>query len=517
MNKHKNRFEAAMPKLERIPLFQALERAIQRGAEKIALLIVWFAYFCEYRRAKSDAAPRPSARWVKNQHNAGGRLTVTMFLLFLTVMTILAFDLPLRPDWSELEQRTLTSFPTASVETVLNGEYFSSISTWFADTFPFRESFLKFQSELEELYGFRNKQIYGNVEEGDEIPDATGDAASQEEETDSLSDSAKGESAGDASSSEGDESGDGDGTEEEYETLGTLLVQGNAAYEYYNFVQTRADQYASVISQAAETLLGKADVYNIIVPTSMDICVSEKVRQNLNTSDQEKAIAYMYSSMSSDVHTVDVFDTLQECQENGDYLYFRTDHHWTALGAYRAYEVFTQAAGVTTADLESDFTEKVYEGFTGSFYRNLMSSVLASYPDTIYAYEPKNVTTATITWSDGTTSEYPIINDVSDYTATQKYSAFIGGDNPLTVIENDTITDGSSILLIKESFGNCFAPFLAESYQFVYVIDYRYFDDVDSRNLLEVVEDYDIQDVLFLNNISATRDSAVDLIESFVE
>lgn len=511
-------------------MFQSLERAIQRGAEKIAPLIVWFAYRHEYKRAKSDAAPRPTARWVKDQHNTGGRLTVTVFLMFLAVMTVLAFCMPLRPSWSELEQRSLTCFPAASVKTVMNGEYFSSINTWFADTFPFREGFLKFQSELEEMYGFRSKKIYGEVEEGDEIPDVPADTSALESEVvnplpdvSEADESAPGvdtsEPESSAEVSEQPEIEDSDDAEnaEEYETLGALLVRGNAAYEYYNFVQARADQYISLVNQAAKTLKGKANVYDIIVPTSMDICVSEKVRQNINTSDQKKAIEYMYSSMSSDVNTVDIFDTLQECQNNDDYLYFRTDHHWTALGAYRAYENFTKAAGVTTADLERDFTEKTYEGFTGSFYRNLMSSTLASNPDTIYAYEPKDVTTATITWADGTTSDYPIINDVSGYSATQKYATFIGSDNPFTVIENPNITDGSSVLLIKESFGNCFAPFLAASYQYVYVVDYRYFKQVDSRKLAEVVEDYDIQDVLFLNNISATRDSAVDQIQAFTE
>lgn len=533
-----------MPRLERFGLFQSLERAIQKGAEKIAPLIVWFAYRREYKRARSDAAPKPSARWVRNQANTGGRLTVTVFMMFLTVMTVVAFCMPLRPAWSDLEQRSLTTFPAASLKTVANGEYFASINTWFADTFPFREGFLKFQSELEEMYGFRSKKIFGEVGEADEIPDAPADASALaqaakpvEPLTQPEPESSEGQTVPDASTSEAaqpDESTskpdeplpdvsvpkdaiDENAGAEEFETLDALLVRDNAAYEYYNFLQDWADQYIAMVNQAAKDLSGKAKVYDLIIPTSMDICVPARVRKGINTSDQRRAIGYMYSSMSDSVTTVDIFDTMVNCQAEDEYLYFRTDHHWTALGAYRAYQDFAKAAGVHVADLNKEFNEKVFEGFTGSFYRNLMSSTLANSPDTIYAYEPKDVTKATISWANGKVSEYPIINDVSDYSNTQKYSTFIGSDNPFTVIENPKITDGSSILVIKESFGNCFAPFLAESYQHVYVVDYRYYKQIDSRKLVDVVTDYNIKNVLFLNNISATRDSTVNQIQAFAQ
>ena len=98
-----------------------------------------------------------------------------------------------------------------------------------------------------------------------------------------------------------------------------------------------------------------------------------------------------------------------------------------------------------------------------------------------------------------------------------KYNAFIGGDNPISHIENPNKQDGSSVLLIKESFGNCFAPFLVENYQHVYILDYRYFPDIDSRSLSEVVNDLKIKDVLFLNNISAVRNkNAVSLMANLV-
>jgi len=81
--------------------------------------------------------------------------------------------------------------------------------------------------------------------------------------------------------------------------------------------------------------------------------------------------------------------------------------------------------------------------------------------------------------------KWNIINDVSDYAPGVKYSCFIGGDNPFSWINNPDITDGSSCVVIKESYGNAFVPFLVDHYQMVYVVDYRYYED----NLIDFVKE----------------------------
>ena len=98
--------------------------------------------------------------------------------------------------------------------------------------------------------------------------------------------------------------------------------------------------------------------------------------------------------------------------------------------------------------------------------------------------------------------------------AASKYNCFLTSDNPLGTeqsyycsIENPNITDGSAVVLVKESFGNCFAPFLVDHYQYVYIIDYRYFDG----DLTAFVTEKGARDVIFLNNITAT--SAAPRIE----
>lgn len=105
-----------------------------------------------------------------------------------------------------------------------------------------------------------------------------------------------------------------------------------------------ADLYTSAINRAGTLLAGKTNVYDMIVPTSMGITAPDNVVATINTSDQKKAINYMYSGMGkSGVKTVSIYDTLKA--RRNEYIFFRTDHHWTALGAYYAYCDFIKATG----------------------------------------------------------------------------------------------------------------------------------------------------------------------------
>ena len=124
------------------------------------------------------------------------------------------------------------------------------------------------------------------------------------------------------------------------------------------------------------------------------------------------------------------------------------------------------------------------------------------------------INNGTPTTKDGKQTEYSIVyKGAGKYSAANKYMCFIGGDNPVSTIHNKDIKDGSSIVVIKESYGNAFVPFLVDSYEYVYVIDYRYFDG----NLIDFVEENDIEDVLFLNYISTTStESKIGQIEDII-
>ena len=97
------------------------------------------------------------------------------------------------------------------------------------------------------------------------------------------------------------------------------------------------------------------------------------------------------------------------------------------------------------------------------------------------------------------------IYDESTAPASLKYGAFITGDNAYSVINNPDVTDSSSCIVVKESFGNAFVPFLTDHYQTIHVIDYRYW----KGSISQFAQDKGVQDVLFVNNLSAIRSTAL--------
>ena len=297
------------------------------------------------------------------------------------------------------------------------------------------------------------------------------------------------------------------------ETVGGLLVVEDSAYEYYNFVTDLAKEYITAVVNAGSKLAGKATVYDMVIPTSIDIMLPESYieKNNLNTSDQKKAIdEYILPSITAqdpNIKTVSIFDTLKA--HANEYLYFRTDHHWTQLGAYYGYVEFCKARGFEPVALDQ-FDRADYTGYLGSFYTATNSAALAANPDTVEAYIPRADVNLSFTQTDGQTVEsWPLIADGEQYDTTSKYIAYCAGDQPYEEIVNNDMAEGPSIVVVKESFGNCFLPFLVNHYKTVYVVDYRSYNGT----VTDLVNSTGATDVLLLNNISMTRNEG--LIDSF--
>jgi len=299
------------------------------------------------------------------------------------------------------------------------------------------------------------------------------------------------------------------------EKLGALLIVGDTGYEYYNFVESLANKYIEIVSRAGSTLQGKANVYSMIIPTSMDITLPQSVRETVtNVSDQKKAIDYMSGSMTN-VKKVEIFDILKN--HRNEYIYYRNDHHWTADGAWYAYQQFCNVRGRGGASLDTDFTKVQYDGFKGTFFNDSNKDPKLNNPDTVTAYKPVATNHIDIIQQSGEPLSWNIVTDVSTWASSSKYNTFIGGDNPWSVINNPNKTDGSACLIIKDSFGNAFTPFLVPDYQYVYVLDFRYYKKIFNNKLIDVVTKYGIQDVIIANNISATRNKGlVAALDEFV-
>ncbi len=427
--------------------------------------------------------------------NKGTKALIVSFLVLLFAGACVALYLPLRPTYSESEKRELTKFPEFSFSSLLDGSYFNGISTWYADTFPWREMFINANAKIKSFYGVGDTISGFSDSNVEDIPDVGEDVApvTLPSEEPATTDAEVSETQTQKEEAE----------DPIIQELGAVLIVDKSAYEYYNFVQSTADKYASAVNTTGAKLKGKARVFDIVVPTSIDINLSPSVRKGINSSDQKKATNYIYSRISSDVVKVNAFDALYA--RRNEYLYFRTDHHWTALGAYYTYYEYAKAAGITPYAL-TQFEEQNHGEFLGTFYNDSgKNETLKKNPDTFYVYMPDGDIKMNVTDKNGNTTNLPLIANASEYSRGMKYLAFIAGDNPYTHIVNSTITDGSSCLVIKESFGNAFVPFLTANYGEVHVIDYRYW----KGNIASFVESNGVDDVIFINNMSATRNKSI--------
>ena len=105
---------------------------------------------------------------------------------------------------------------------------------------------------------------------------------------------------------------------------------------------------------------------------------------------------------------------------------------------------------------------------------------------------------------------YNIISDVAEGESGTKYSAFLGGDSAMYTIQNPAVTDGSGCILIKDSFGNAFAPFLVDHYQNLYVVDYRYY----TGDLTAFAKEHGVKDVIILTNVDEILQSSAGSIQA---
>ena len=454
---------------------------------------------------------------IRKYHNLG-------IILFAGVMLLGAFLGLLffaRPKTSEKEKRSLAKYPSFTMKTFLNGEYFSDVSTWYSDTYPFRDALVSADQKLKGLYGIESKtMMVGEEKQADEIPDINDNTEAVTETTTAATTEAATENTEAGATTEATtekvrevDPPDSKGMDEEIQNQiqQNLYVKGDAAYSVYYFGKENCTNYVAALNNVAAELKGQTTVYNILVPNNSGVMLSEDELSKLAGSDQEQAIDYYYSIELDDVKTVDTIKTLRE--HNDEYLYFRTDHHWTQLAAYYVYQNFCKVKGIEAHDL-SYYDKKEFKNFLGTFYSTLGNSNMEANPDTVDAYVPKGTNDMTFWDTDGKEWNWNVIYDVDSWASSSKYMTFIGGDRPMEVIENPQIKDGSSCVVLKESYGNCFVPFLVDHYQTVYVLDYRY----TTVNVLDFVKEKQADDLIIINNITIIGStSVVDLISGLLK
>lgn len=417
-----------------------------------------------------------------------------IFIMIIFLITLTFFIIGLvgkRPTKSVTEKRDLAKFPAFTVQGLLNGSFLSGIETWYADTYPLREDMIAGIAEIQDHYGVGGDKLIATDSEkkADKIPSSKNVTAAKTMEIPSSGkdESDKTTEKKNASETEIDENAEDGSIKDEPEKVGSIYIAGESGFSVYQFNKGAVDSYASMVNTVAEHLGSGVNVYAIPTPNAFGVMLPKKTQERLAQYEGD-AFDYIYKRFADNVNVVETFNEL--VNHNSEYIYFRTDHHWTARGAYYAYRQFCKVKGFTPHELK-DYEEQVSENFLGSYYSfSKKSPELAKNPDTIHAYKPIATNDMTMINQQGKKMKYMIIQPGNTY------SVFIAGDEPWEEIDNPDLNDGSACVLIKDSYGDAFAPFLVDHYDKTYIIDFRYYKD----DLTQMIKDDKIKDVIFLNN-----------------
>ncbi len=334
-----------------------------------------------------------------------------LILFFFGFILLFSIADILTPDreMSEMENRTLTQAPVFSLNAFTSNEWTRDYGEYTKDQFLFRDAWVSLQSFME--------TIQGKLENG-------GVWFAQNE----------------------------------------YLISKNSTFSLVQ--QNTFNLNTEAVSTLAAELPGKVNV--MLVPSPANILHNE-LRYNPPQIDENTLLDTAFSQIeNAGAQVIDVRTSFVQAQEAGEPIYYHTDHHWTTTGgAWLAYEAFCEAQEISAIIPEENSLESVPD-FYGTNYARARR--FGTQPDTLEYYDLDNPLIVYRPEGDGLIAETgPIMNE-SQLDEYDKYAAFLRGNNGYSVIEGDG--DGS-ILVVKDSYGNSFIPYLVANYETIGIIDLR--------------------------------------------
>lgn len=273
--------------------------------------------------------------------------------------------------------------------------------------------------------------------------------------------------------------------EPEFLTSG-MFIYKDAVYSIPYLVEKNARAYMAMADYYA-SLWPHATLSVEVVPLASGMLDREQFGSRV--TDQNNLIETI-NSYSTVVNGVNCFDEMWSHRD--EYLFFKSDHHWTARGAYYAYVAFAKSVGLDPVPITELEEVCLNDAWQGTMYKYSGDERVLSIYDAVYAYLPRKAHTMTIYGATGGKSVY----QSSIVQSSKSYGAFIAGDNAYTIINVPENPQDMNVLVFKDSFGNAFVPYLCEHYGNIIVVDPRHV----TFNVYEQLKDYPLRDIVFLTN-----------------
>lgn len=268
------------------------------------------------------------------------------------------------------------------------------------------------------------------------------------------------------------------------ENNGIVYGSGGQMFEKYTTCPT--EQLEKNLGYLSDFLKQHPNSTLAIIPSAYEI-YPEKLPTGLKMVDQLSIISEIYNEYSDFAETLDLYPTLESAKDQ--YIYYRTDHHWTTNGAYLAYKAYCETKGLPYTDL-SELTAHEVPDFYGTYFNKCKNTMIS--PDTLTWYE---IPMSSVTVDGTEKGEYLNVEGLESRINT---APSCGETTAWTILKSDREVSGepSRILIIKDSYANCFAPFLTLQYDEVWVADLRSL----AKGLPDSVKETDFTDILVLYN-----------------
>ncbi|MDR2356106.1 MAG: hypothetical protein LBE16_07910 [Clostridiales Family XIII bacterium] len=362
-------------------------------------------------------------------------LTAAVFLVALFVFAAAGLLAP-RQSHSAIENRELAAIPVPSAESLASGRFTEDLDLYLLDHFPLRDAWAGLGSAVDFALGQKdNGRVY-------------------------------------------------------FGAGGRLFAMDSVDFKQ---LDTNLGYIRSFI-EAVSSAYPELSVSVLPVPSAQNIA-GDMLPAFAPVSDEGEAIRRIREGLGDLALVCDPTEALSDAYRSGAQLYYRTDHHWTARGAYIAYRAWAKRCG-RAASPESDFAVyAVSEEFYG--VNAAKAGLPWTAPDRMEVFARKDAPPVRMTVETGGTDAGAIrvtdsLYDASFLAERDKSAYFLGGNNPVVTIDTDA--NDRTLLVLKDSFAHCFAPFLTAHFGRVILVDPRYYRD----GLARFFRENEITDLLFL-------------------
>lgn len=232
--------------------------------------------------------------------------------------------------------------------------------------------------------------------------------------------------------------------------------------------------------------------YNVslmLIPTSSEILKDYLPPYSLNINQVDLFI-YLKNKLNSKVKFIDPTDILNVHKD--EYIYYKTDHHYTTLGAYYSYLKFAEQNNISPLNKEDFSIQKVSDTFLGSLFSKINLNTIT--PDEVYLFHNKKqdeVLVDYLTKKSNSLYEFSYLDNPRNH-----YNIFLDNNHPLIKINTST-KNNKKLCIIKDSYANSFIPFLVNHFEEIHVIDLRFYN----KNIINYLDENNLEEVLIYYNI----------------